>query len=231
MTPPVLILRPEPGASATLAAATAAGLDAWSFPLFSVEPAAWDPPAPEEIDALLIGSANAVRHAGPALARYTTKPAYVVGERTAQAACTAGLTVAAVGTGGLAPVLAQVAPGTRLLRLAGRERIELTPPAQVTLTERTVYASEPRPLPRELASLLRTHALPRVIVLLHSAEAARHFAAECDRLSLPRARIALAALGPRIASAAGAGWAAVRAAKQAEDGALLALAGQMCQNP
>lgn len=231
MTPPVLILRPEPGAAATLAAATAAGLEAWPFPLFAVEPVAWEPPRPEEFDALLVGSANALRHAGPGLMLYSAKPAHVVGERTAEAARAAGLTVATIGTGGLAPILAQIGPDTRLLRLAGRERIELTPPPRVTITERTVYASEPQPLPREMIRLLRSHALPRIIVLLHSAEAARHFAAECDRLTIARARIALAALGPRIAAAAGEGWDAVQAAERAEDGALLALARQMCQNP
>ena len=229
MKPPVLILRPEPGASATLAAAHAAGLDAWSFPLFAVAPVAWDAPRPDACDALLIGSANAVRHAGPALSPYAGKPAYVVGERTADAARAAGLTVAAVGEGGLAPVLAEVPPGTRLLRLAGRERIELAPPPGVTLVERTVYASEPQPLPRECARLLKTHVLPRVVVLLHSAEAARHFAAECQRLAIPRPRIALAALGPRIAAAAGEGWAMIATAQKAEDGALLALAGELCQ--
>jgi uroporphyrinogen-III synthase len=229
VTAPVLILRPEPGASATLAAATAAGLDAWSFPLFAVEPVAWDAPPPDEFDAVLIGSANALRHAGCALARYTGKQAYVVGERTADAARAAGFTVAVTGEGGLAPVLAQIAPGTRLLRLAGRERIELAPPPGVTLVERTVYASEPQPLPRECARLLKAHALPRVVVLLHSAEAARHFAAECDRLAISRRRIALAALGPRIAAAAGEGWAKIATARKAGDRALLALAGQLCQ--
>jgi uroporphyrinogen-III synthase len=229
VTAPLLILRPEPGASATLAAATAAGIDAWCFPLFAVEPVAWDAPRPDEIDALLIGSANAVRHAGSALSQYAGKPAYVVGERTAAAARAAGFTVAATGEGGLAPVLARAPAGSRLLRLAGRERIELAPPPGVTFVERTVYASEPQPLSRECARLLKAHALPRVVVLLHSAEAARHFAAECDRLAISRARIALAALGPRIAAAAGEGWAMIATAQKAEDGALLVLADQLCQ--
>ena len=69
------------------------------------------------------------------------------------------------------------------------------------------------------------------VVLLHSAEAARHFAAEVDRLGLSRGRIALAAFAPRIAAAAGTGWAASRAARQPNDPALLALAREMCHEP
>ncbi|MBS1240071.1 MAG: uroporphyrinogen-III synthase, partial [Proteobacteria bacterium] len=62
----------------------------------------------------------------------------------------------------------------------------------------------------------------------HSAEAARHFTAECDRLGLDRANIALAALGPRIAAAGGGGWREVRSAQSPREAALLALARDMC---
>ncbi|MCJ2184366.1 uroporphyrinogen-III synthase, partial [Novosphingobium sp. 1949] len=74
--PPILILRPEPGASASLAAARALGLDAQAFPLFTVAPSAWSAPPREAIDALLLGSANALRQAGDQLARYRGLPAY-----------------------------------------------------------------------------------------------------------------------------------------------------------
>jgi uroporphyrinogen-III synthase len=69
------------------------------------------------------------------------------------------------------------------------------------------------------------------LVLLHSAAAARHFAAECERLAVQRGAIRLAALGPRIAEAAGAGWADVRSATEANEPALLALARDMCHEP
>jgi uroporphyrinogen-III synthase len=68
-------------------------------------------------------------------------------------------------------------------------------------------------------------------VLLHSAVAARHLAAECDRLGIPRAAIALAALGQRIAAAAGEGWRELRAAAAPRDATLLALARDMCHDP
>ena len=84
------------------------------------------------------------------------------------------------------------------------------------------------PIPADLADLLTS---PRPLVLLHSAEAARHFAAECARLALPRASIHLAALGPRVAEAAGQGWASLHMASATSDEALLALARQLCQEP
>ncbi len=224
---PLLVIRPEPGASATLEAARTMGLEAEAAPLFAVTPLAWEPPDPAWFDALLIGSANAPRHAGPTLAAFAQLPAYVVGEATALACAEAGLRVVKTGQGGLQPLLTQLSPAhRRLLRLAGRERVTLTLPPGVTMAERVVYASNALPLPRELAERLATGA----VVLLHSAEAARHLAAECDRLTIPRAGLALAALGPRIAAAVGEGWRELAVAEQASDTALLAKAAALCQD-
>ena len=223
---PVLVLRPEPGCIATVAAARGLGLDAHGCPLFAIAPVAWTPPA-EAIDALLLGSANALRHAGPALAAYAGKPAWCVGETTAEAARAAGLDVRATGRGGLQRVVDCIDPmPRRLLRLCGAERVPLVLPAEAELIERVVYQSAPQPLPDAAARLLRSGAL----VLLHSGEAAAHFARECDRLGLPRERIALATLGPRISAAVGQGWQEVQTAPIAEDSALLALADKMCHS-
>lgn len=229
MTRPVILLRPEPGNGASLTMARHLGLEAHGFALFHVEPVAWQAPAPDAIDALLIGSANVPRHAGPQLAAYAGKPTYAVGRTTAEACRQAGLDVVGIGHGGLQPLLARLAPTHRhLLRLAGAERVELSPPAGVTLTEAVTYASQPCPIPPDLADLLTTR---QPLVLLHSAEAARHFAAECNRLGLMRGAIHLAALGPRIAQAAGSGWASLDTAITTTDQALLALARQLCQDP
>jgi uroporphyrinogen-III synthase len=225
---PLLILRPEPGASATLAAARKLGLEARAFPLFAVRPLGWEPPAQGEVDALLLGSANALRHAGDALALYRGLPAYAVGETTAEAAQAAGLNVIATGRGGLQPLLSALLPHHhRLLRLAGRERIVLDPPPTVAITTREVYASEPLPMPEGLAKALAGPAL----VLLHSGEAAARFAHVCEEAHVDRTAIALAAIGPRVAERAGEGWAQVRSAPSADDTALLALAVEMCQKP
>lgn len=231
MSLPVLVLRPEPGAGATLAAARKAGLDAHAFPLFDIRPLPWTPPARDTIDALLLGSANALRHAGEALALYRGLPTYAVGETTAEAARAAGLEVVAAGRGGLQNLLDALRPGhRRLLRLAGRERVPLAVPNGVALHACEVYASEPRPLPAALAALLARPAIAlAAIALLHSGEAAARLRQLCDEAGIDRARIALAAIGPRVAARAGAGWALVRSAETPEDAALLALAARMCQ--
>lgn len=221
----VVAIRPEPGLSATVARARDAGLDASGWPMFEVRSLPWDPPAPEGIDGLLLGSANALRDAAPALAAFAGKPAYAVGSATADAARRAGFTVRAEGTGGLQELLGTLAgqPLT-LLRLAGAKHIPLVPPLGIVLVTRIAYESAPLPMPPEMADTLGKGAL----VLLHSAEAARHFTSECDRLGLDKDRIAIAALGPRIADAAGEGWREVRTAETPREAAILALARDMC---
>jgi uroporphyrinogen-III synthase len=79
----------------------------------------------------------------------------------------------------------------------------------------------------ELAVILA----PGALVLLHSAEAARHFARECARVAIDRAIIALAVLAPAIAAAAGEGWAALRMAEFPTDPALLASAADLWHMP
>lgn len=227
MSPAVIAIRPEPGCASTVARGPQRGLAIEAWPLFEVNPLAWDAPPAERIEALLLGSANAVRCAGPGLAAFRGKPAYAVGTVTAAAAEAAGLTLAAVGRGGLQPLLQTVRPPRTLLRLAGEEHVPLRPPLGVVIETRIVYRSRALPMSEPLAARLREGAL----VLLHSAVAARHFATECDRCGVPRAAVALAALGPRIADAAGEGWQALRAAGEPREAALLALARDMCHDP
>jgi uroporphyrinogen-III synthase len=219
---PLLIIRPEPGCSTSVAAANALGLHAIGAPLFAIEPVEWSlPDLP--CDAILAGSANAFRHGGSQLAALRELPVYAVGQTTAEAAAAAGFTVASAGEGGLQVLLDGIAAPLRLLRLAGAERVPLTPPLGIELVERVVYSSDPLPLTQSLT-------VPTVVAL-HSAAAARQFGSECDRLGLPRARFTLACIGPRVAEAAGLGWAGVHSANRPDDRALLALAADLCQTP
>ena len=220
---PLAVIRAEPGASASVAAARAQGLEAAAYPLFEVQPAAWAAPAPDAIDALLIGSANALRHGGAALAHYRQKPVYAVGETTAQAAREAGFGVVLVGEGGLQQLLAKVAPEhRRLLRLAGNERITLDP-GTCAIIERVVYKVTPLAMPPALRTLLTAGAA----VMVHSAAAALRLAAEC---SPPvRSKVAIALIGPRLLEAAGTGWAAIAVAARPDERALLAAASGLCQ--
>jgi uroporphyrinogen-III synthase len=221
----LIIIRPEPGLSATAAEAEKLGLPIIATPLFKIAPRPWNPPAPDRIDALLIGSANAIRHGGDALDVFREKPVYAVGESTARAAREAGFGIAGTGDGHLQGVLDGLAgQALRLLRIAGEEHVAVTAPAGIELVTRVAYASVAQPMPDGLAAGLAAGA----VVLLHSAAAARHFASECDRLGVSRSRIVLAALAPRIAEAAGAGWEAVTTASAPADAALLALARDMC---
>lgn len=227
MTLPILAIRPEPGCSATVAAGKAVGLAIEACPLSEIRPLAWDL-ASGAFDGLLLGSANAFRCGGRQGDSLVDKPVYAVGNATAEAARQHGFTVARVGEGDLQALVDSLAgEHLRLLRLAGRERAPLRPPEGISVETATVYESIGLPLPGDIAERLRSGAL----VLLHSAAAARHFAAECERLAVQRGDIRLAALSPRIAEAAGSGWAALRSAAQPNEAALLALACQMCHDP
>ncbi len=222
---PLLVVRPEPGATATLRAAQALELDVRACPIFAIEPVAWQPVRREQVDALLLGSANALRHGGMGLEPLRGLPAYCVGETTAAAAREVGLVIAGVGRGGLQHVLDAIGGvHRRLLRLAGAAHVPLRVPPGVTIETRIVYAAVALPPSRELREALRRPA----VVMLHSAEAAAHFATICPEGDRPR--LALATIGPRVASAAGEGWARVRTAAQPSDAALLALAREMCQD-
>jgi uroporphyrinogen-III synthase len=226
VTLPILAIRPEPGCSATVAAGKAAGLAIDACPLFKIRPVTWAMPS-GDFDAVLLGSANAVRHGGPLVDKLVDKPVYAVGETTAEAARERGFGAIRVGCGNLQELLDTLAgDGLRLLRLAGRERTSLTSPPGISIDTATVYDSRALPLPRQAAERLREPAL----VLLHSAAAAGHFGVECDRCAVHRGDIRLAALSPRIAEAAGRGWAALRSATEPNEAGLLALAREMCHD-
>lgn len=225
MTRPVLILRPEPGNAATVVAVRALGLVPIGAPLFTMAPVPWEVPAPLDYDGLLAGSANLFRLGGPGLDALHGLPVHAVGETTAAAAREAGFTVAQVAGGGLQPLVSALPPG-RYLRLAGEAHVALDLPDGVHVDTRVVYAANALPLADAAVDALISGA----VVLLHSGEAARHFTAEIDRLGITRTGIVLACLAPRIAAEAGASWQALGIAGERTDQALLALAGQMCEN-
>ena len=220
----IIAIRPEPGLSNTVAAGAELGLAIEPHPLSRVEPLHWDVPPGDDFDGLLIGSANAIRHAGEGLAALKALPVFAVGKTTADAASAAGFTVEKTGEGGLQSVLDGLeGMSLKLLRLAGEDRIVLTPPEDVTIASRTVYRVVHLPIGSQLASQISGNPL----VLLHSAKSAEHFAGECNRLGIDRAGIALAAIGPRVLAAAGPGWRDVRSADEPNDPSLLALARYM----
>jgi uroporphyrinogen-III synthase len=214
----VVVLRPEPGASETLARAAERGLDVVAIPLFRIEPVEWQVPDPGQFDALLLTSANAVRFGGPGLEALRKLPVHAVGEATAEAARGFGFEIASVGDGGVEQLIARLDPKLRLLHLAGEDRA--APSREVTVI--AVYRSRAVEAPEELETAEET------VVLIHSARAGSAFAEAADRLGLDRAAIRIAAISPAAAEAAGAGWAAIESAVEPTGDALLALAERLC---
>lgn len=220
---PVVIVRPEPGASATAARAAALGLDARTVPLFAIEPVAWHVPDGAAYDALLLTSANAVRHAGPGLAALAGLPCHAVGAATAAAARAAGLNVVAVGTARAQPLVdAMTSFGHHaILWLAGEERSAIAAGA-ARITALPCYRAAENIDPPGWAAAI---AYPAV-VLLHSARAARRAATMAGT-----ARNHLIALGisDAVTAAAGMGWEASHAAPRPDDAEMLAMAAKLCQ--
>lgn len=219
MSRPLLVLRPEPGASATVEAARAMGLKAIAAPLFTIEAVAWSLPdtLPE---AVLFTSANAVRHVGAHLAALVYLPVYAVGEATADAARRVGFTRIVTGDDGAEAILSLAQrDGIRsLLHLAGREHREVVP-GDIRIDRRIVYAAEAvETLPDAARAVL-----PDAVALLHSPRAARLFATLVDPDG-----IAIAAISPATLAAAGPGWRIAEAAERPTDASLLAVAVKLC---
>lgn len=219
----ILVLRPEPGAAATVARARALGLAAMAAPLFAIRPVALDLASLAATpDALLLTSANAARMLGAAAVELAALPVYAVGEATAAAARAAGFGQVIAGSGDAPAIVARAAAEgvRRLLHLAGREHRAIAHPA-VAIERRIVYAAEfVGALPPDARAALAAGA----VALLHSPRAATCFAG----LVSDRATVAVAAISPAAAAAAGAGWRAVAIAAVPTDAALLAAAAGLC---
>jgi uroporphyrinogen-III synthase len=215
----LFILRPEPGASETLARAQAQGLDAIAIPLFVVEPVEWVAPDPGSFDGLLLTSANAVRHGGEQLAELRGLPVYAVGSASAEAARGAGFDLASTGDAGVDRLLGSLEPGLKLLHLAGADRRE---PSAARQDITAVVAYRSRPNDSFDATKVREG-----IVLVHSPRAARRLAELLD----DRASLSIAAISQATADAAGTGWRSIDVAEQPTDDALLALAARLCNKP
>ena len=221
---PLVILRPEPGASATARAAAELGLEPLVMPLFAVEPVAWTAPDPRGFDGILLTSANAIRHAGPGLGELASLPAHCVGEATAAEAAAAGFKVASIGPGTVDRLLQDLPDGLRLLHLCGAHRREPMTPRQ-SITPLTVYVS------REVEAVPGLGGAEGSVVAVHSPRAAARFGSLADREGLRRSTIAVAAISEQAAAAAGSGLEQVEAAGEPSDRALLALAARLCNNP
>jgi len=219
---PLIVTRPEPGNSATMARATALGFDAHAMPLFAARALPWTAPAPQDFDAMLLTSAQAVRLAGPQLSRFAPLPVYAVGAATAEAAKAAGLTLVQTGNADAQSLLDGMTSGkpARILWLCGRERSEFDPRglALEPVACYAVDAVEPSPAWVQLVSA-------PAVLLAHSARAAQRIA---DLVGPQRAHLTLVAISPAVAAAAGEGWGELAATAAPTDASMLALAHALC---
>lgn len=225
---PLLVLRPEPGASMTAKRAFDEGWKPIVAPIFRIEPIAWGSPPAADYDALFVTSANAVRQAGKAITAYHGLPAYAVGDATARALKAAGFTDIRSGRGDAAVMLAAAAENgvARALHLAGEDYRDVGHDA-IGIDRRIVYRSAAIGQFGEKALIALREG--GGTVLLHSSRAAEHFGRLCDEARMSRGRIRIAALAPAVLDAAGPGWGAAIAAAKPDDAALLAAAARLCQ--
>ena len=212
----LLLLRPEPGLSASAEHARSLGLEVVTCPLFVIEPVAWTAPDPARFDALLLTSANAVRYAGPGLAALAALPVFAVGDSTAEAARAAGLTVTMVGAAG-AQHLLDALPGRRkLLHLAGVDHGATTGHSVTTVPVYRAGQIDDPQLPD----------VSNMVVAVHSPRAGTRLA----ELVSERSSTTIAAISEAAASACGSGWGTVEWPPHPTDSALLALAARLCQS-
>ncbi len=217
----VVVLRPEPGASATAAAARAAGFSPLVVPLFAIRPCAWEAPGALAFDAVMMTSANAARHGGPALADYRMLPLYTVGAATAAAARAAGFETVIEAGPDVATLAARLRAGRHrtILDLGGRERTPFDP-GPLQIVRRELYASQEIAVD---AGQLGEAARQGAVMLLHSARAAARLAALLSPQELRVAAISAGAAGDHP-------WAATEIAALPNDAALLAAAARLCDH-
>jgi len=195
MARPIAVLRPEPGNRVTASAIEARGRTAIRLPLFEARPLVWQAPDPSGFDALIVTSANTLRHGGAGLDRLIALPFYAVGEATAEAAKRMGFHVAGMGKAGSVQLLeiAEAAGVGRALHLAGRERsIEA---GGIVAQVIAVYASD-------AVADVDPARLAGSVALVQSARAGARLA----ELVADRGNMAIVAISARAAEAVGKGW-------------------------
>lgn len=224
MIRPLLVIRPEPGNSRTLARANAFELDARGIPLFEIRPVAWEAPDPAPYVGILLTSANALRLAGEKLSLYTHLPAFAVGGVTAELARAAGFESVVEGDSDVSRLMGKIATlGLhRILHISGAE-IRPFNPFGVVIDRCIVYAAEPVDVPAQFHEAVAE----RPVALVHSPRAGARLAELIQGDA--RAHIALVAISTNAAEAAGEGWEEVAIAAEPRDEALLEAAAHLCR--
>lgn len=220
----LIVLRPEPGASSTMAKAAAMGMAATACPLFRFEPIDWTPPSAVDFDALMVTSAQTVRAGGVRLSGYRGLPAYAVGKATAQALGLAGFTNVITGNADGAAIATRIAAdGHRaVLHLAGGD-VAPFDPGPLRIHRETLYKAVEAADGGALAAKLK----PGAILMVHSPRAGGRLATLLDMDA--RRALHIIAISSSALAACGDGWATGQAADLPNDAAMLALAALLCE--
>ena len=175
----VLVTRPEPGAARTAERLRAAGYEPVVVPLSKIVPLRQSRPT-VEFDAVAVSSANALRHAYPALiGLLLRKPLFAVGDETAIVAREAGFADVRSSSGSVTDlaraIASRVGPSSPVAYLCGRIRRDVLETELDLQGVRVVpietYGTHGRnPTRRELAAL---DSGPVAAALVYSAGAAR----------------------------------------------------------
>lgn len=211
----LLLLRPEPGLSTSAERARRMGLQVICCPLFRVAPIEWEAPQADDYDALLLTSANAVRHAGAGLERFKHLPVHAVGGSTAEAARNAGLKVETIGNSNAEALVATLPATLRLLHLCGEDHRALD---DGRVDRRMAYRAAAIPDPG-------LPPLDGLVIGIHSPRSGARLA----ELAQDRSNARVAAISDAAALACGDGWERVAASDVPSDNSLLALAAMLCQ--
>jgi uroporphyrinogen-III synthase len=200
---PVLVLRPEPGATRTATALREAGFRPVLYPVFGVEAIDWMPPDPTCFDAVFVTSANTMRLGGPGLARYCRLPLFAVGDVSASAAVKAGFRAVQTGGGDAASTLPLLVKAgyQRILHLSGTE-VREHDSLGLSITRVPVYRTMPLGDAKSFAQVV-----PRersVFALVHSARAGERLAELVT--AEERRRIIVLAISGAASEACGDGW-------------------------
>lgn len=221
MSRPLLLLRPQPGNDETAARARASGIAVIQRPLFEILPIAAGAPPPGPFDALLVTSANGVRHGGDIVRGFLDRPIFTVGEATADAIRALGGRHVQVGGGDAATTIPLIvaAGHRRLLHLCGAD-VRPFDPLGLAITRHGVYRSA------ALDGPLLTD-LPPCVIAIHSPRAGERLGA---LMPAGRGDHMLAAISRAAADMAGTGWREVHVSPAPDDTALLRIASALCKN-
>lgn len=214
----IVLLRPEPGLSASKALLNKLDIEPVECPLMRIEPVDWSIPDLAQFDTLLFTSAIAPEMAAQHAEYLSTLTVVAVGEKTAEAARAAGFTVATVGSGNVDALLARLPKSAQILHLCA---LNFRRP---TTGHRVFHL----PVYRGVSTNNRVPLDGPQIYMVHSPRLAALLAAQVPEDQ--RGDKIVVAISPAAGKAAGTGWKEVTSNKNPSDVIMISLAATLWRN-